>query len=107
MQSKLEISKRDLRDITALRHSASVVSKMQKDIDRLSREVSVIEGELSVTGSTKSLEDVQQELDALSGEMCVFSLVLSTVVTLIISLVVLMNASDSRLALIANASSAR
>ena len=42
---------------------------MQKDTDRLSREISIIEGELSVTGSTKSPEDVQQELDALSSEM--------------------------------------
>lgn len=66
---KLNNIKKELRDIAALRQQASTMSKMQKDIDRLSREISIIEGELSVTGSTKSPEDVQQELDALSSEM--------------------------------------
>ena len=42
---------------------------MQRDIDRLKREISLLESELSLTGSTKSPEDVQQELDTLSGEM--------------------------------------
>ena len=52
-----------------MRQQASLVSQLQKDIERLKREVSTIESELMTTGSTKTADDLQEELDALSANM--------------------------------------
>jgi len=38
-------------------------------VDRLEAETASLEEELSASGSTKTADDVQMELDALSGEM--------------------------------------
>jgi DNA repair protein RAD50 len=50
---------------------ANHVSRMQKDISRLKDEISNSESELSVTGSVRTPDDVQTELDAISAEMYV------------------------------------
>ena len=47
------------------------MSQLQKDIERLKREISTIESELMVTGSTKTADDLQEELDTLSNQMWV------------------------------------
>ncbi|KAI0917273.1 hypothetical protein AcW2_007450 [Taiwanofungus camphoratus] len=64
--TKLNELKKELKDLSLMRQHASLVSRTQKDIERLKREVSDIESELSTTGSTKTPDDLQLELDELS-----------------------------------------
>jgi DNA repair protein RAD50 len=45
------------------------VSRNQTEIERLKTEIANLEEELSATGSAKTADDVQTELDALSNEM--------------------------------------
>ncbi|TFY67850.1 hypothetical protein EVJ58_g1346 [Rhodofomes roseus] len=68
-QNELDKVTRELKDIAALRQQASLVSQLQKDIERLKREISTIESELMTTGSTKTADDLQEELDTLSTNM--------------------------------------
>ena len=58
-----------MKDIAALRQQANSVSQLQKDIERLKREIMTIESELMVTGSTKTADDLQEELDTISNQM--------------------------------------
>ena len=53
----------------ALKHQASVISKIQQDISKLKKEIEGIERELQSTGSTKTLEDVQAQMDTLTNEL--------------------------------------
>jgi DNA repair protein RAD50 len=50
---------------------ANHVSRMKKDISRLKDEISNSESELSFTGSVRTPDDVQMELDAVVAEMYV------------------------------------
>ncbi len=52
-----------------MKQHAAHVSRTQKDVERLKQEIANIEADLSATGSTKTADDVQEELDALSAEM--------------------------------------
>ena len=58
-----------MKDIAALRQQANSVSQLQKDTERLKREITTIESELMVTGSTKTADDLQEELDTISNQM--------------------------------------
>jgi DNA repair protein RAD50 len=62
---KLNDLKRELKDILTLKQHASTVSRLQKELERLKHEITSIEDELSGTGSTKTADDVQAELDAI------------------------------------------
>ncbi|EPT05284.1 hypothetical protein FOMPIDRAFT_148443 [Fomitopsis schrenkii] len=68
-QERTDKVARELKDISALRQQASSVSQLQKDIERLKREITTIESELMVTGSTKTADDLQGELDTISNQM--------------------------------------
>ena len=68
-QEKADKVSRELKEIAALRQQAGSVSQLQKDIERLKREISTIESELMVTGSAKTADDLQEELDTLSNQM--------------------------------------
>ena len=68
-QEKADKVARELKDIAALRQQANSVSQLQKDIERLKREIATIESELMVTGSTKTADDLQEELDTISNQM--------------------------------------
>ena len=61
--------KKELDEIVALKHQASVISKIQQDISKLKKEIEGIERELQSTGSTKTLEDVQAQMDTLTNEL--------------------------------------
>jgi DNA repair protein RAD50 len=52
-----------------MKQHATHVSRTQKELDRLKNEIATIEHDLSATGSTKTADDVQAELDTLSGNM--------------------------------------
>ena len=58
-----------IRDITALKQQAASVSRNLEDVNRLKEETANLEEELRTSGSTRTADDVQAELDTLSGEM--------------------------------------
>ena len=66
---KVNDIKKDIRDVTTLKQHAAAITKNQSEIERLKTEITNLEEELSSTGSTKTADDVQGELDALSNEM--------------------------------------
>lgn len=51
-------------------HAASV-SKTIKDIERVSQEVKNLETDLEATGSSRTAEDVQNQLNDVSANLCV------------------------------------
>lgn len=68
---KVKEARKEAKDIAAMRQHANHVSRTQKDVARLRVEITHLEEELSATGTTKTADDVQAELDALSLEMYV------------------------------------
>jgi DNA repair protein RAD50 len=52
-----------------MKQHASAVSKNLKDIERLSHEIGNLETDLEATGSVKTADDVQQELNDLSSKL--------------------------------------
>ena len=60
---------RDLKDIATMRQHAASVSKAQKDIQWLKQEIAALESDLVATGSTKTADDVQRELDQVKDEL--------------------------------------
>ncbi|KAF8134783.1 AAA domain-containing protein [Mycena galopus ATCC 62051] len=69
LSEKVEDFKRDLRDIRNLKTQAQTVSRLQKELKRAQEDVVDAETQLSATGSTKTLDDVQNELDELLAEI--------------------------------------
>ncbi len=70
---KLNDIKRELKDLHALKEYANNVSRLQKEIERLNGDIKFLESELMSTGSTKTADDVQAEIDAISADMYVRS----------------------------------
>lgn len=68
---RLNESKRQLKDVSTLKQHAITVSDAHKLVQRLEEEVQNLVTELSATGSSKTADDVQLELDALTQNMCV------------------------------------
>jgi DNA repair protein RAD50 len=66
---KLETIKRQLNDISSLKVHAATVTRLQSEIDRAKHDIDDLETSLSSSGSTKTADDVQNELTELSGEM--------------------------------------
>ena len=69
MTEKIEDFKRDLRDIRTLKTHAQNVSRLQKELRRANEEVADAEKQLSATGSTKTLDDVQNETLPVCGRI--------------------------------------
>lgn len=61
--------KKDIREIASLKQSASTVSRNQNENERLKSEIKKLETELAATGTAKTGDDVQRELDVLSNEI--------------------------------------
>jgi DNA repair protein RAD50 len=68
---KLQVLKRELKELLSLRQHAVNVSRLHSDCKDLRKEISNVEKSLAVTGSKKTADDVQQELDELSAALCV------------------------------------
>lgn len=66
---KLDSVKRQLKDISILKDHAKTVSRLQREAERAEQEVSNLESDLSATGSTKTADNVQEELNDLSTEL--------------------------------------
>ncbi|KAG1739598.1 hypothetical protein EDB19DRAFT_1828817 [Suillus lakei] len=61
--------KKDIREVASLKQSASTVSRNQNETERLKTEIQNLETELAATGTAKTGDDVQRELDVLSNEI--------------------------------------
>ena len=68
---RLETIKRQLNDISSLKVQAITVARLQSEINRAKHDIDDLETSLSSSGSTKTADDVQNELGELSGEMWV------------------------------------
>lgn len=66
---KLQVLKRELKELVSLRQHAVNVSRLHTDCKDLRKEISNVENSLAVTGSKKTADDVQQELDELSAAL--------------------------------------
>jgi DNA repair protein RAD50 len=53
----------------ALKDHAKTIARLQKDLDTLQQEVGSLERQLSSTGSTKTVNDVQSELETLGTKL--------------------------------------
>ncbi|KAI0755005.1 hypothetical protein C8Q80DRAFT_404011 [Daedaleopsis nitida] len=60
---------RELKEIAAMRQHAASVSKAQKEMERLKQEIAALESDLVASGSTKTADDVQQDLDQVTAEL--------------------------------------
>ncbi|KAG2030192.1 P-loop containing nucleoside triphosphate hydrolase protein [Suillus americanus] len=61
--------KKDIREVASLKQSASTVSRNQNETERLKSDIKNLETELAATGTAKTGDDVQGELDVLSNEI--------------------------------------
>ncbi len=66
---KLQVLKRELKELVSLRQHAVNVSRLHSDCKDLRKEISNVENSLAATGSKKTADDVQQELDELSAKL--------------------------------------
>ncbi|KAF9445394.1 hypothetical protein P691DRAFT_735057 [Macrolepiota fuliginosa MF-IS2] len=66
-QEKLDNLKVQIRELTNLKQQASTVVRLQKEAEKARQEAATIENSLRSTGTTRTADDVQQELDELSG----------------------------------------
>ncbi|KAF9077821.1 hypothetical protein BDP27DRAFT_1413505 [Rhodocollybia butyracea] len=64
--------KEELKDVQTVRDYGKTIARLQKEVERLNREVESLENELAASGSTKSTEDVQAEIEDLANEMWVY-----------------------------------
>jgi DNA repair protein RAD50 len=68
-QESLEKIKKDMRDIQLLKQQAATVSRLQRDIDRAKQEITSLEIDLASAGSTKTTEEVHEQLEAVSTNL--------------------------------------
>lgn len=66
---EVAVIQRQQKELAVLKQHASIVSRIQKEIETLREESKTLETELAATGSTRTIDDVQQEIDNLSAEM--------------------------------------
>ncbi len=72
--NKLDEIKKVLKELAVMKQHAQSVAKLQLDNQRLKEEISRIEEDLASSGSTRTADDVQGDLHALTDEMYVLYL---------------------------------
>ena len=60
------------KDLVVLKQHAINVARTQKDIEGLQSDIVALETELATTGSSRTADDVQLEIDELSSQMSGF-----------------------------------
>jgi len=70
-KEKLDEIKLHMRDLNNLKQQATTIARLQKEAEKARHEATSIENELINTGSSRTADDVQQELDELSGALYV------------------------------------
>jgi DNA repair protein RAD50 len=66
---RLQALKKELKELLSLRQHAVNISRLHNECQDLRKEISNVENSLAATGSKKTADDVQQELDELSAEL--------------------------------------
>ncbi|KDR82825.1 hypothetical protein GALMADRAFT_112894 [Galerina marginata CBS 339.88] len=66
---KLEEINRQVKEVLILKQQAITISRLQKEVERAKQEVDQLELSLSSTGSTKTADDVQNELSRITGDI--------------------------------------
>jgi len=69
ISEKLEVINVQLRDILTLKQQASNIGRLQKEMERAKQEISQLENNLLSTGSTKTADDVQNDLGQITEQM--------------------------------------
>jgi DNA repair protein RAD50 len=70
--TRLNEVKKELKDLMLMKQHSTNVSKTIKDIERINQEVKNLETDLEATGSTRTADDVQNQLNEVSTNLCVF-----------------------------------
>jgi DNA repair protein RAD50 len=66
---KLKQASKDLKEMGTLKQTALLISNLRTGIDQLTQEVSSLEQDLSKTGSTKTVSQLNDEQDELKAKM--------------------------------------
>ena len=61
--------KKDVKDMNGLKQAVLSITKLQNDVNRVKGDITKLEDDLSNTGSTKTVDDVQRDIDMLTDEM--------------------------------------
>ncbi|KAF7987104.1 hypothetical protein HWV62_291 [Athelia sp. TMB] len=69
MAKKLLIMKKQLKELSAIKQQSIHITKTQKEIARLSDEIATLENDLRRSGSAKTADDVQAELDEVASQL--------------------------------------
>ena len=69
ISEELKASKAQLRDLQSLKTHAALVTRAHRDVERLTKEIGDLETELQSSGSTRTPDDVQTEVDEVSAKM--------------------------------------
>ncbi|TCD70142.1 DNA repair protein rad50 [Steccherinum ochraceum] len=67
--SKVDESRGKLKDLTKLKQEASMITRIREEIENLKRDVTSLEGDLAASGSTKTADEVQEQLEKVSSEL--------------------------------------
>jgi DNA repair protein RAD50 len=67
----LEAIDRQVKGIHAVKQQAGLIVRLQREIQRAKQEITQLEDNLSSTGTTKTADDVQEDLDKVTSEMSV------------------------------------
>lgn len=70
--AKFNEVKKELKDLTLMKQHSATVSKTIKDIERITQEVKNLETDLEATGSSRTADDVQNQLNEVSANLCVY-----------------------------------
>ncbi|PPQ65393.1 hypothetical protein CVT26_000018 [Gymnopilus dilepis] len=66
---KLNDVTRQIKELHTLRQQANTVTRLRKEVDKAKQEVKQLESSLESTGSTKTAEDVQNELARITSDI--------------------------------------
>lgn len=69
--ARLNEVKKELKDLALMKQHSASVSKTIRDIERIGQEVKNLETDLEATGSSRTADDVQNQLNEVSANMCV------------------------------------
>ncbi|KAI5890396.1 uncharacterized protein SCHCODRAFT_01155975 [Schizophyllum commune H4-8] len=66
---KIDLLRKQANEVQALKLQAANITRLQKDVERLKEEIEEIEHDLSATGSTKSTDDLQAEIEKMTDQI--------------------------------------
>lgn len=64
--------KQAARDLVTLKSAAAIIARAAGDIKDLKSDIQRLERDLEASGSLKTVDEVQQDIDNMAAEMCVY-----------------------------------